>query len=160
MSLLPNFQKEGVEQTSIFSGCLLGKRWMTFSRGGCNFSTKNNLKSGMLNENKKVYKQECFLLSQLRIQTGEFLVRSWLLLKDKLEWKMKNFNIFGVNQKIRVLRGIHDKPIYNGHCLKIRHWDSRFNGGLGRNKGGPKLVFLKEEGLISQSTLWWGQNKI
>ena len=61
---------------------------------------------------------------------------------------MKNFNIFGVNQKIRVLRGIHDKPIYSGHCLKSRHLDNRFNDGLCRNKGGPELVFLKEEGNI------------
>ena len=33
---------------------------------------------------KKIYKQECFALSQLKIQTGKFLLRIWLLLKDKM----------------------------------------------------------------------------
>ena len=31
---------------------------------------------------------------------------------------MKNFNILGVHGKIRVLRGVHEKPIYRGDCLK------------------------------------------
>ena len=48
---------------------------------------------------------------------------------------MKNFNIFGVNQKIRVLRGIHDKPIYSGHCLKSGHWEKDLMGGLAEIKG-------------------------
>ena len=38
--------------------------------GGCNFSIKK-LKSGIFND-KKVYKQEFFVLSELRIQTGKF----------------------------------------------------------------------------------------
>ena len=42
--------------------------------GGVQFSTKNKLKSGLLND-KKVYKQECFSQSKLIIQTGKFLVR-------------------------------------------------------------------------------------
>ena len=60
MSLVPNFKKgEGLDRTSVFRGGLLGKRWVTFFKegGGCNFSTKNELKSGMFNDDKKVYKQ-------------------------------------------------------------------------------------------------------
>ena len=49
-----------------------GKGWGDFLKGGggCNFLTKNKLKSGTFNA-KKVYKQELFVLLWLRIQTGK-----------------------------------------------------------------------------------------
>ena len=46
---------------------------------------------------KKVYKQKYFSVSQLRIKTGTFYLRIYLLLKDKMVLSMKNFNIFGVH---------------------------------------------------------------
>ena len=73
---------------------------------------------------KKVYKQECFALSYLRIQTGKMWQGIWLLLKDKIGWGMKNFNILGVHGKIRVLGGSHEKPIYRAGLPKM--------GGLGQ----------------------------
>ena len=40
-------------------------------------------------------------------------------------WRMKNFNIFSVHGKVWVLgRGIHEKPIYRGDCLKITCYTS------------------------------------
>ena len=33
-----------------------------------------------------------------------------LVLKNNLTWRMKNFDTFGVHEKIRVL-GVHEKPI-------------------------------------------------
>ena len=56
---------------------------------------------------------------------------------------MKNFNIFGVNVKIRVLQGkggggVHEKPIYSGGLPKKGAWTvCRFKGGgLSKKKGG------------------------
>ena len=52
--------------------------------------------------------------------------------------KDKNFDIFGVHVKIRVLEGgFYEKPIYKGNCLKRGAWTvCRFKGeGLG---GGGK----------------------
>ena len=41
---------------------------------------------------------------------------------------MKNFNVFGVHGKIRVLEwGFHEKPIYRRHCLE---WGGGGVGGL------------------------------
>ena len=38
---------------------------------------------------------------------------------------MKNFNVFGIQGKIRVLKwGFHEKPIYRRHCLE-------WGGGMG-----------------------------
>ena len=56
-----NFQKGGLDRTSIFRGWLLGKRGVPFFRGGCNFG-RNSAKSGIFND-KNVYKQEQFALS-------------------------------------------------------------------------------------------------
>ena len=55
---------------------------------------------------KKVDQQKKFSLSQLRIQIGKFYLRIQLLLKDKMVLRMKNFNIFGVHWKIRLLGGV------------------------------------------------------
>ena len=54
---------------------------------------------------KKIYEQEFFVLSQLRIQTGKIQLSIKLLLKDKMGGRIKNFNILGVHGKIRVLEG-------------------------------------------------------
>ena len=43
---------------------------------------------------------------------------------------MKNFNIFGVHRKIRVLGGVHKKPIYVGGLPK--NGGGRGGGGLGQ----------------------------
>ena len=41
---------------------------------------------------------------------------------------MKNFNVFGVHGKIRVLEwGFHEKPIYRRHCLE---WGGGGEGDL------------------------------
>ena len=52
---------------------------------------------------------------------------------------MKNFNIFGVHGKIRVLGKVHKKPIYRGDCRKRGGWDSLQicvgGGGLARKRG-------------------------
>ena len=60
-----------------------------------------------------------------------------LLLKDKMVLSMKNFNIFGVHWKIRLLGGL-EKPIYRGNCLKRGGaWTvCWFKGGLGKKEGG------------------------
>ena len=44
---------------------------------------------------------------------------------------MKNFNIFGVHRKIRVLGGVHKKPIYRGDCLKTGGGGGGGGGGRG-----------------------------
>ena len=62
-----------------------------------------------------------------------------LLLKDKMVLSMKNFNIFGVHWKIRLLGGL-EKPIYRGECLKRGSLDSLLiQGGLGKKEGGVVL---------------------
>ena len=43
LSLLPNFQKWGLDRASIFRGELLGKKEVTFFREGCNLYIKNEL---------------------------------------------------------------------------------------------------------------------
>ena len=49
---------------------------------------------------------------------------------------MKNFNIFGVHWKIRLLGGL-EKPIYRGECLKRGSLDSLLiQGGLGKKEWG------------------------
>ena len=52
LNLQPNFQKGGgLDRTLVFRGELLVKRGWLFS-GGCNFLTKNKLKSGIFNDKK------------------------------------------------------------------------------------------------------------
>ena len=80
---------------------------------------------------KRVYKQETLPCRNLRIQTGKILVKIWLL-----------------------LRGVHEKPIYRGDCLKAGG-GGRFGQfvdlmGLGKKVGGR--VFLSG-GVITQCTL-------
>ena len=101
----------------------------------------------------------------LRIQTGKFLVRIWLLFKDKMGWKMKNLNILGVHGKIWVLgrREVCKRPIYRGGLLKgggglgqfadLRWaWTiCRFKGGLARKRGW--CFWGRGDGLIPQCTL-------
>ena len=73
-----------------------------------------------------------------------------------MRWMMKKFTILGLHGKIRVLRrGVHEKPIYRGDCLKREGaWTvCRFKGGgLGKKEG--ESVF--DEGLKPQCTLWGG----
>ena len=60
LNFQPNFQKgEGrLDRTSNFRGGLLGKRKVTFFRGGegegCNFHTKNKLKSEIFKDKKSL----------------------------------------------------------------------------------------------------------
>ena len=67
-----------------------------------------------------------------------------------MRWTMKSFTILGLHGKIRVLgRGVHEKPIYRGDCLKREGaWTvCRFKGGeLGKKEG--EGVF--DEGLKPQ----------
>ena len=49
---------------------VVGKEGVTFFRGGCNFYVKDKLKSDIFN-NRKVYQQIYFSLSELRLQTGK-----------------------------------------------------------------------------------------
>ena len=104
---------------------------------------------------KKVYKQECFALSYLRIQAGKMWQGIWLLLKDKIGWGMKNFNILGVHGKIRVLGGSHEKPIYRAGLPKMgglgQFADLMGEGGLAGKEEG--VMFLSG-GLLPQCTLW------
>ena len=53
--------KGRLDKTSVFRWKGAGKQEVTFFRGGCSFSTKNKLKSGIFND-KKIYEQECFAL--------------------------------------------------------------------------------------------------
>ena len=70
---------------------------------------------------KKVSKQKYFSLSQLRIQTGKFCLRIWLLLTDEMGLRMKNFNILGFLWKIQLLGGgVHKKLIKRGGLPKKR----------------------------------------
>ena len=49
------FSKKGeVDRTSTFRGKLVGKREVTFFKGGCNFYIKNKLKSKIFNDNKRL----------------------------------------------------------------------------------------------------------
>ena len=61
LNLLPDFKKREreLDRILILRGRLVGKRGVTFLRGGCNFYIKNKLKSEIFNE-KKVVKQKCF----------------------------------------------------------------------------------------------------
>ena len=46
-------------------------------------------------------------------------------------WMMKNFNIFGVHEKIWFLEGVHEKSIYRGaDCLKRGAWQEKGGGVL------------------------------
>ena len=52
---------------------------------------------------------------------------------------MKNSNILGFHGKIRFLRGVHEKPICRGDCLKRGAWivcRFKVGGGLVRKAGG------------------------
>ena len=51
LNLLPNFQKGGKVTRPQFLEGIAGKKGVTFFRRGCNFYTKNKLKSGIFNEN-------------------------------------------------------------------------------------------------------------
>ena len=69
---------------------------------------------------------------------------------------MKNFHIFVVHRKIRVLRGergVHKKPLYREDCLKRGALTiCRFKGGgLGQKENGG--IFEGEGELIPQCTL-------
>ena len=77
-----------------FSRGLLGKRgWVFSSKGGCSFSIKNKLKPKYLTT--KTFISKNTFLSKLRIKTAIFWLRIWLLLKDEMGLRMKNFNVIG-----------------------------------------------------------------
>ena len=57
-----------------------GKKGVTFSRGGCNFLIKNKLKFGIFND-KKVYTQECFVIT--KNSNWEILIKNLVTLKRK-----------------------------------------------------------------------------
>ena len=44
----------GLDRTSTFRGGLLGKRRITFFKGGCNFYIKNKLKFEIFNDKKSL----------------------------------------------------------------------------------------------------------
>ena len=75
-------------------------------------------------------------------------LRMLLLLKDKMGFRMKTFNIFGVNWKIRFLGVFYKKPIQRGK-LPNTWGHGQFSdfggggGGVGKKEG---VLFLK--GLI------------
>ena len=48
----------------------------------------------------------------------EILTRIWLLSKNGMGLRMKNFNIMGVLRKTWFLGGVHEKPIYGGIAKK------------------------------------------
>ena len=50
LNLQPIFKKVGLDKNSTFRGGFLGKRRMTFFRGGCNFYIKNILKYETFND--------------------------------------------------------------------------------------------------------------
>ena len=59
--------------------------------------------------------------------------------------RMKNFNIFGIHSKIRLLGGDLQKTNIEGDCLKRGSWIvCRFEGRLGKKDGGG--VFKGEGG--------------
>ena len=53
---------------------------------------------------KKVYKQERFAVMTKKSNCG-FLTKNLVTFKNKMGWRIKNFNIFRVHRKIRVLGG-------------------------------------------------------
>ena len=76
---------------------------------------------------------------------------------------MKNFNIFGVHDRIRFLGGGFTKNQYIGGLPKRGEtWIvGRFKGGLARKR---VVVFLRWARLIPQCTLWltntWSKLKV
>ena len=102
---------------------------------------------------KKAYKQKYFSLPQLRIQTGKFYLRIYLLLKWFWGWIT---NILGVHWKIQLLGkedggrggGVQKTNIEagGGQFADLREgaWQER-EGGVFEGSGG---------GLIPQYKLW------
>ena len=67
----------------------------------------------------------------------KFYLRIYLLLKDKMVLRTKNFNIFGVDWKIRLLGGILKNQYIRGDCLKRGDWRVYwFNKGGWQERGG------------------------
>ena len=62
---------EGLDRSSVFRGGLLGKRGVTFFRGGCNFSTKNKLESGIFND-KTFINKNTLLCRNYEFKLGNF----------------------------------------------------------------------------------------
>ena len=62
-------------------------------------------------------------------------------------WRIKNFNIFRVHRKIRVLGGgCHEKPMYRGDCLK-------WGVGLFADLRGGRLG--KKQGIVFEGEGWY-----
>ena len=73
-----------------------------------------------------------------------------------MRWTMKNFTILGLHGKIRVLgRGVHEKPIYRGDCLKREGaWTvCRFKGGGAWQERGGGCFWQGVE--TPMRTLWY-----
>ena len=67
------FKREHLTEPRFLEGCCWERWGDLFEEGGCNFFI-NKLNSEIFN-NKKVYEQKCFSLSQLRYQTGKLNLR-------------------------------------------------------------------------------------
>ena len=67
-----------------------------FFQEGCNFHIKNKLKSEIFND-KKSFLAKIFLSVITKNSTWGIYLRIWLLLKDKIVLRMKNFKILGVH---------------------------------------------------------------
>ena len=72
VNILPNFQKWGARQDLRFLRMVAEKEGATFFRGGCNFLTKNKLKSGMFNDKKKFINKNALLCRNQKPKIGNF----------------------------------------------------------------------------------------
>ena len=75
---------------------------------------------------KKVYIQEFYPVIT-KNWNWEILTKNWLFSKDKMGWRIKNFNILGVHGKIQVFEGRFTKNPYiegawMGGVVFLRGW--------------------------------------
>ena len=91
------FKKGGLIGPQIMEGvCVERGGDIIQEGGGVQFPHKNKSKSEIFNR-KKIYGQNFFSLSKLRVQTGKFKLRIKLLLNDKILLRVNNVDIFGVH---------------------------------------------------------------
>ena len=122
LSLLPNFQKEGLDRIQSFRGGCWEKEGELFQWWVLQFLHKNKLKFIIFNNVKKFHKQKFFFSVRTNNLNWETLTKNLvILLKGGKELMMKFFDIMGVHWKICFLRGFHKKPVYiAGNYLKSR----------------------------------------
>ena len=88
---------------------------------------------------KKVYKPKMLFSVITKNLNWEILTKNLVILKDGMGLRMKNFNIMGFTEKYSFQgRGVPEKPIYRGNCLK---W------------GGSEGGVFELEGVVPQCTL-------